>query len=205
MARTNKPNTEENVHASDSDRDAIKAELDALEVEYSSRAHTHILEKLLADTKAGVVQEDLAPLSGAAPETTPEPAVTAPVVASHAAQVVIPKTTGTVLIANQHQGGVTLPRRGEAGIVAKPLRFAPGTVTQVDAAEWAKYKRMSIVQAYREHGIIAEVHREGPVHALSEKTSDLIVPEHLQTDAEQVQDAMTSAGLVKANAGTIQV
>lgn len=111
----------------------------------------------------------------------------------------------TVLVANQHTGGITFPRTGANGVIAPPLRLAPGTVTEIDATEWAERKKMKVVRHYLDAGLLAEVKRKGNVPVLSESTTNLQPPENLQTDAELRQGDTAKAGVRKENAGTVTV
>lgn len=123
-----------------------------------------------------------------------------------APEVISSEAIGTVLVANQHTGGVTFPRRSTGGLVAKPLRLAPGAVTEIDADEWAKYRKMPMVQHYMDAGILAEVQREGPVPVLSETTSSLQIPENLNPDGDVMEKGPTAkAGIIRENHSTINI
>lgn len=114
---------------------------------------------------------------------------------------------GTVLVANYHTGGIVFPRRSPDGkILLKPLRLAPGTTTPVDADEWAKHITIKTVQHYIDKGLIAEVKRNDAEVPMKESTSsDLKIPEHLQTDEETLQGNMLQANVRKANLGTVEI
>lgn len=120
--------------------------------------------------------------------------------------MVKPSSGGVVFVANQHTGGITFPMRGEGGIVVPPLRLAPGQVTPVPAEEWEKRKRMLVVQHYLDKRILVEVQQGGVVVPMtSETSSELLIPENLQTDAEAMQGQMGSAAITKANAGQVTI
>ena len=114
---------------------------------------------------------------------------------------------GTVLVANYHTGGIVFPRRSPDGkILLKPLRLAPGTTTPVDADEWAKHITIKTVQHYMDKGLIAEVKRNDADVPMKESTSsDLEIPEHLQTDEEALQGNMLEANVRKAKPGTVEI
>lgn len=131
--------------------------------------------------------------------------VMGPVIES--APEIMVKPSGDVFVANQHTGGITFPMRGEGGIVVPPLRLAPGQVTRVPADEWEKRKRMLVVQYYLDKRILVEVQQAAGVVVpmTSETSSELIIPENLQTDAEAMQGQMGSAAITKANAGQVTI
>jgi len=145
----------------------------------------------------------------AKPVTAPTAPVQAPVEAAVASapQIMVKASGGDVFVANQHTGGITFPMRGEGGIVVPPLRLAPGQVTRVPADEWEKRKRMVVVQHYLDKRILVEVqHAAGVVVPMtSETSSELLIPENLQTDAEALQGQMASAAVTKANAGEVTI
>ena len=114
---------------------------------------------------------------------------------------------GKVLVANYHTGGITFPRRSpDNKLLLKPLRLHPGTTTEVDAEEWAKHKKIKTVQLYMDKGLIAEVKRNDADVPMKESTSsDLEIPEHLQTDEEALQGNMLEANVRKAKPGTVEI
>jgi hypothetical protein len=88
----------------------------------------------------------------------------------------------------------------------KPLRLAPGTTTPVDADEWAKHITIKTVQHYMDKGLIAEVKRNDADVPMKESTSsDLEIPEHLQTDEEALEQGEAKANVRKANPGTVKI
>ena len=96
-----------------------------------------------------------------------------------------PQGEGDILVANQHTGGIVFPRKSKEGLYAPPLRLAPGMVTAIPRELWEKYKKMPLVQAYLDKRLLVEVKRAGAVPVLDAATSDLVIPENLQTDADK--------------------
>lgn len=168
---------------------------------------------------AATAEEPLAPLGGEegeVTETAPAPAPPeapvqeAPPTVQAAPEVIVrsssAKSSGMVLVANHHTGGITFPRRGPGGVIVAPLRLAPGTTTIVDAAEWEERKKMKVVQYYIEKGLISEISREGKVSVTDATSTDLEIPNHLMSDEELlVQGDTAKAGVRKANAGTVEI
>lgn len=102
------------------------------------------------------------------------------------APAVLGAATGTtVLIANQHTGMILLTTKAAMGILAKPIELYPGTVTPIDAVEWAERKKLPVIQYYIDHGLLAEVNSVRPVPVLEDTSTNLPIPEHLQTIEEQ--------------------
>lgn len=139
------------------------------------------------------------------PEITESPAPSSGKPAAKGPEIKITKTVGTVLVANQHMGGITLPRKGPGGISMKPLRFAPGTVTQVDAEEWAKYKATQMVQHYLDAGLIVEVKKAQAVPVLSDHTSEPEIPDNLKTEAELTQGDTAAAKVIREKTGSVNI
>lgn len=139
-----------------------------------------------------------------AAETKPAAAPKVEKATAKASRGVAPPSTN-VLVANQHMGGITFPRRVAGGLTVKPLRLAPGTVTQLDRAEWDAIKTNRLVQHYLDAGLIAEVNRDGAVPVLSETSSDLQIPENLKSADELMEQGGATAGVRKANAGSVTI
>lgn len=103
------------------------------------------------------------------------------------------------LVANQHTGGIVLPRSGEGGIALPAVRIAPGSVEKLDAKFWAEWKKNQVVQEYLRVGILVEVKSakvtEVPVGVT--ETSHPEIPEHLR-GADEVGEAQTQKGAAKA-------
>lgn len=96
---------------------------------------------------------------------------------------------GTILIANQHTGIISIPRvsyQNDQRVLLTPLNLAPGTVTPVDAEEWTERRKNHVVQHYLDIGLLAEVKRDGAVPVLETSSTDLeaIIPDNLRTAEE---------------------
>jgi len=103
------------------------------------------------------------------------------------------KKSSTVLVANQHTGGIVFPRKGQGGVHVPPLRLPPGSVTPVDREEWEARKKSPVVQYYLDNGLLAEVNRVGPVPVLDSTTSHPEVPEHLQDEEHEGKQILAEA------------
>lgn len=115
------------------------------------------------------------------------------------------KSAGVVFVANQHMGGITFPMRDSSGMVLPPLRLAPGQVTPVPSDEWERRKKMLVIQHYLDKRLLVEVqHRDGAVPILSESSTDLIIPENLQSD-DEISNDKARASIRKANAGEVTI
>lgn len=148
----------------------IRAELDELGVKYHPNTGEVKLQALLDGHKE---------------EAQEKGSVNAPV----APEVMVSKAKTQVLIANQHSGGITLPRLSRGGLYTKPIRFAPGSVSAMDADEWAKYKKMKMVRVYLDKRLLSEVDRKGDgVPILSASSSDLVIPENLRTAEDDTKN-----------------
>ena len=128
--------------------------------------------------------------------------------------VVTPRRVSHYLIANQHTAPILLLRRSSrGGLSMAPRTLWPGTVTTVDAEEWVKNMKNAAVQMYVDRGLLREVEKMGPVPVLDSTTSDLPIPEHLQTAAELADTqrrgteigGTIGAGLRRAQGGSVNV
>lgn len=194
MARQTKPNAEEAIKLV-KDAESIET-LDKLQEGEARKTVLDAIEKKRTELTSADDTKD-GGASGPEKDDTKSASAQAP-------EIMVNKAVGTVLVANQHTGGVTFPRKGPGGMVAKPLRLAPGEVTEVDADEWAKYKKMPLVQHYLDAGLLAEAQKKGAVPVLSQSTSDLPIPEHLQTEEESKGDT-AKAGVRREKAGTVTI
>lgn len=111
----------------------------------------------------------------------------------------------TVLVANQHTGAIMFPRKGESGVSLSPLILGPGVVTEIDADEWNLRKKNVVVQAYMDRRLIVEVDRRGAVPVLSQTSSELEIPEHLQTEEEQGAYATASVRSDRTKIGEVSI
>lgn len=176
------------------------------------------MARTIKDTAPKVVEEvkttgeeglaPLAPLSAetgeetTADEATVETTTDEPV-AAKAPELMVERTAETVLVANQHTGGITFPRTDANGLFLPPLRLAPGLVTRIPYEEWQTRKKMKVVQHYLDRGILAEVNKTGPVPVQDQTTSELPIPEHLQGAEKAGQYGV--AGLRKGETGEVNV
>lgn len=109
----------------------------------------------------------------------------------------------TVKIANQHTASIILPRRS-MGMNLPPTVLQAGWVNEIPADVWAKASKNPVVQSYLNKGLLAVVRKAGgTVPVLSETSTDLPIPEHLQ-DAPAHGD-MTQAKVSKEKAGTVNI
>lgn len=115
-----------------------------------------------------------------------------------------------IRVANQHTGPIIFPRRGGGSALAlPPLVLHPGTITEVPAEEWASRKKNKVVQHYMDRGLLAEVRKApgAPVPILDTTSTELPVPEHLQTENEEQQGAsgVARAAVRRKRPGTAEV
>lgn len=153
----------------------------------------------VATPVAEVVKEShAAPVATPAPSAEVVPAVEAPAISG------APKVGTQVLVANQHTGAIVFPRKGAQGMLVNPLILPAGQVTLVDAEEWELRKSNRVVQHYLDMKLLAVVNVVSPVPVLENTSTNLPIPEHLQTEEELGQ--MASAKVRKQQSlGSIDV
>lgn len=114
-------------------------------------------------------------------------------------------TSTTVLVANQHTGHIMFPRKGGDGVSQPPLMLAPGTVTELDKDEWESRKSGKVVQHYLDRGILAEVEKVTSNVPMDETSTDLPIPENLQSEEIQGADATAKVRKDRTRVGSVDV
>lgn len=112
---------------------------------------------------------------------------------------------GDVILANQHAGIVVLPRvytdttgsMSEMKTRLGRVSIPPHGTYLMGAEEWAIRGQNKMIQRYLEIGHLALIKKDKPVDLVSDQTSELEVPEHLQAE-EVIEPSKTGSGAVAA-------
>ena len=109
------------------------------------------------------------------------------------------------LIANHHTGPMAFPRSLEGNVVFAATTINPGECKEIDDDIWKEFKKTPVIQFYLDKGHLSEVQDAGKnVVVGEERTSELVVPDHLQSE-EQEAASNVSAKVVRKTKGSISV
>jgi vacuolar-type H+-ATPase subunit F/Vma7 len=165
-----------------------------------------------ADEAAAKVDESIEPTEPIKIVTIPEDALAAAreLIAAHEASILPtvitgPSLSGKVLIANHHTGAIVFPRKSQSqySVSLTPIILGAGSITPIDAEEWAIRKAGDTVKHYLDRGILREVKQTGGDVSMISLTSEPPIPKNLQTETHQGDSA--SAKLTKSVNGEITI
>ena len=110
-----------------------------------------------------------------------------------------------IRVLNQMENGMVFPRFGANNVALPPRRIGSKMVVEIPAAEWEEYKTLTIIQYCLDTGRLVEAgSMNAPLTEEFHPTDGLIIPEHLQTEAELQNSNTTDGAPLNVSAKVVQ-